>query len=363
MGKGNVCVSGPYEGLFYIDSDYTTVLRREDDCEDTILQKGLSAKDLSGNGWLFDDEGSANELEDVLECFVENFTHRYPSFARVEQDKWLGRNVRVILESSLFYIGIEDSDWAYAVELLQKDNPCSEGFQRKHYKAYLDGMKAALLERLPSIGTYTGPWTHGTIRREPVKDNDFLAEAGDRIDNAVFDFICAVVTGHSVNGEAPKEALLAAVNELSVEHVNALPEGLLSDATNEAKETAGEHSLQEDAGIWPPLVLWPTIWKPRFPHGSASIPATPGRMIPSASATRQTSAARTAPTKFDEKAPPVMDGAFSLQFSGSPVLRFLEGECGNFHFRRYAETIPKKYHKQKRKFSQRPRGCWLLYIT
>lgn len=108
-------------------------------------------------------------------------------------------------------------------------------------------MKAALLERLPSIGTYTGPWTHGTIRREPVKDNDLLAEAGDRIDNAVFDFICAVVTGHSVNGEAPKEALLAAVNELSVEHVNALPEGLLSDATNEAKEAAGEHSLQEDA--------------------------------------------------------------------------------------------------------------------
>ena len=145
MGKGNVCVSGPYEGLFYIDNDYTTVLRREDDCEDTILQKDLSAKDLSGNDWLFDDEGSANELEDVLECFVENFTHRYPSFARVKQDKWIGRNVRVILESSLFYIGIEDSDWAYAVELLQKDNPCSEGFQRKHYKAYLDGMKAALL--------------------------------------------------------------------------------------------------------------------------------------------------------------------------------------------------------------------------
>lgn len=111
MGKGNVCVSGPYEGLFYIDNDYTTVLRREDNCEDTILRKDLSAKDLSGSDWLFDDEGSANELEDVLECFVENFTHRYPSFARVKQDKWLGRNVRVILESSLFYIGIEDSDW------------------------------------------------------------------------------------------------------------------------------------------------------------------------------------------------------------------------------------------------------------
>ena len=55
MGKGNVCVSGPYEGLFYIDNDYTTVLRREDDCEDTILQKDLSATELSGSDWLFDD--------------------------------------------------------------------------------------------------------------------------------------------------------------------------------------------------------------------------------------------------------------------------------------------------------------------
>lgn len=94
---------------------------------------------------------------------------------------------------------------------------------------------------------------HDAVRREPVEDDDLLAEAGDRIDNAVFDFICAVVTGHSINKEEPKEALLAAVNELSVEHVNALPEGLLSDATDEAKEAAGEHSLQEDADDGLPL--------------------------------------------------------------------------------------------------------------
>ena len=87
---------------------------------------------------------------------------------------------------------------------------------------------------------------HGTIRMKPVKDDDFLAEAGDRIDNAVFNFICAVVTSHSVNKEESKEALLAAVNELSVEQVNVLPDGLLSDATDEAKKAAGEHSLQEN---------------------------------------------------------------------------------------------------------------------
>ena len=96
---------------------------------------------------------------------------------------------------------------------------------------------------------------HDAVRREPVEDDDLLAEAGDRIDNAVFDFICAVVTGHSVNEEAPNEALLAAVNELSVERVNVLPEGLLSDAADKAKKAADEHSLQAniDGGL---LLRW-----------------------------------------------------------------------------------------------------------
>ena len=96
---------------------------------------------------------------------------------------------------------------------------------------------------------------HDTVRREPVEDADLLAEAGDRIDNAVFDFICAVVTGHSINKEEPKEALLAAVNELSVEQVSTLPDGLLPDATNRAKKAAVEQSLQEkvDDGL---LLRW-----------------------------------------------------------------------------------------------------------
>lgn len=106
--------------------------------------------------------------------------------------------------------------------------------------------------------------THGTIRRELVRYDDLLAEAGDRIDNAVFDFICAVVTGHSVNEEAPNEALLAAVNELSVERVNVLPEGLLSDVADKAKKAADEHSLQAniDGGLllrWDMAAIGPVI--------------------------------------------------------------------------------------------------------
>ncbi len=43
------------------------------------------------------------------------------------------------------------------------------------------------------------------------------------------------------------------MNELSVEHINVLPAGLLSDATKEAREAVGEHSLQEDADDGLPL--------------------------------------------------------------------------------------------------------------
>ena len=173
MGKGNVCVAGPYEGLFFIDNDYTNVYRREDDCEVTSLAADLSRNEMLGHEWILDDWGSAEELDDVLECFMDSFTHLYPSFVRAGHDQWIERNVRVILESNLFYLGVEDNEWSTAVKLIQKEDPYSDsmrGLQKQHYQRYLNGMKKALLERLPSIGTYTGPWTSGRITRNGEKE-------------------------------------------------------------------------------------------------------------------------------------------------------------------------------------------------
>lgn len=34
MGRGNVCVNGPYEGLYYIDNDHIHVYRRDDPFSD-----------------------------------------------------------------------------------------------------------------------------------------------------------------------------------------------------------------------------------------------------------------------------------------------------------------------------------------
>lgn len=178
MGLGNVCVAGPYEGLFYIDNDDLLVYRRHDPYakeEETSLQRDLSCEDFSSGEWLLDEVGSSYEEEDILECFCAKLRKLCPSFQpAANENVWLGSGRRVILENKLFYICVEDNEWSLAVELIQKDgySDCQNawliGLQRRHYQEYLDCMKKALLSRLPGIGIRTGAWTSGTIKREEI---------------------------------------------------------------------------------------------------------------------------------------------------------------------------------------------------
>ena len=179
-GRGNVCVAGPHEGLYYIDNDHFHVYRRDEpgvEYPETRLMGDLSYDELTGNEWLYDEWGTGEEEDDILECFISSFVRMFPSFERPMLDKWLtepgfgGRSRRVILESKLFYIAVEDNEWSLAVELLQKEDPYDDhlsGLQGRHYLKYLDGMKRCLLDRLPSIGTRKGAWMSGTITREEV---------------------------------------------------------------------------------------------------------------------------------------------------------------------------------------------------
>lgn len=83
MGRGNVCVTGSYEGLFYIDNDDLRVYRKDgpgtDDCEDR-LQRDLDYADITGPDWYLDEVGSSYEEEDVLECFCAELRKLCPSF-------------------------------------------------------------------------------------------------------------------------------------------------------------------------------------------------------------------------------------------------------------------------------------------
>lgn len=51
MGRGNVCVTGPHEGLYYIDNDHVHVYRRDDPFSDepeTRLMGELDYGELTG---------------------------------------------------------------------------------------------------------------------------------------------------------------------------------------------------------------------------------------------------------------------------------------------------------------------------
>lgn len=176
MGRGNVSVSGPHEGLYYIDNGDIHVYRRDDPFNDEVetrLMGELSYAELTGSEWLYDEVGTAEEEADVLDWFMRGFTRLFPSFQRPQREVWLKNGPwgdctrKVILENGLYYIAIEDNEWSLAVELLQKEDPYDNhltGLQSRYFKKYLEGVKTCLLERLPSIGVWTGPWTSRAIR-------------------------------------------------------------------------------------------------------------------------------------------------------------------------------------------------------
>lgn len=169
MGRGNVCVHGPCEGLFYIDTDDFQVYVSDGPEPETKLLGELDYFALTGDGWKYSADLSEQELGDILDRFMERFIQMFPSFSRTGPDTWMDRTRRVILENTLFCVAVEDNEWSVAVELLQKefeDGMDLTGFQKRYYKSYLSGMQKCLLEILPGIGIYTGPWTSGRIRRE-----------------------------------------------------------------------------------------------------------------------------------------------------------------------------------------------------
>lgn len=166
MGRGNVCVHGPCEGLYYIDNDDFQIYTSG---SETVLLGELDYPSLVSGNWKYDAVLSEHELGSILDSFMESFVRMFPSFAQPRETTWIDRSRRAILENTLFYVAIEDNEWSVAVELLQKDfDGCENlvGLQQRHYKSYLSGMEKCLLEILPGIGIYAGPWTSGRIQRQ-----------------------------------------------------------------------------------------------------------------------------------------------------------------------------------------------------
>lgn len=146
MGRGNACVHGDYEGLYYVDWDNFM-------CE------------LDGER---DYELEREECEISLKQFVHDFKEKYKSFS--ECDKWTSNHERAVLESKLFYIVVEDNQWSMAIKLIQKEQDYYsrgnfENLQKGLYQKYLEGLKQCLFNQFEELGIYRGAWSHGTIRK------------------------------------------------------------------------------------------------------------------------------------------------------------------------------------------------------
>lgn len=166
MGKGNVCVFGEYEGLYYVDRDYIDCYIAKEENEDGEYEQKMQCDmDYPADYENFDYDEILSKI--YYNYFIQNFTSmmekKFKSFVSN------GNDFGVIMENNLFEIEIEDNEWSYAVKLIQKEDDYDnhlEGLQKKHYNSYLEGIKNILLDMFPSIGCYGGAWTHGTITKD-----------------------------------------------------------------------------------------------------------------------------------------------------------------------------------------------------
>ena len=167
MGRGNICPDGKYEGVVYVDYDNVLCYTKKDDSEQRLL-KDISYEEMPE--FEFDDDASQLLLDEYRTNLVNEMMRRYQSFEEPNQT-WLPnhRNGKVILENKLFYIIVEDNEWAEAVELIQKESEYGDvdlsGLQKQHYRHYLDAIQDILLEQFGEVGIYTGPWTSGKITK------------------------------------------------------------------------------------------------------------------------------------------------------------------------------------------------------
>lgn len=152
MGRGNTCVFGNYEGLYYIDWDNFS--NEYEDEHGNIIQ---------------DYDFQREEWENSLYEFISDFTRKFKSFTKCNE--WISRDEKAVLENKLFYIVVTDNEWSMAIKLIQKeqgyyDNGNIENLQAKHYKNYLEGIKECLFNQFSELGTYGGAWTSGQIHRQ-----------------------------------------------------------------------------------------------------------------------------------------------------------------------------------------------------
>ncbi len=163
MGRGNVCVRGKAEGLFYVDNDFLQAYRLvgcdPDEPEIVSPREAYNRRDEAE--FTFDETESELLYEDLCMNLVWEMKARFKSFDQV--NKWISRTQRALLENELFYVALEDNEWSIAVELIQKEGAYGDellGLQLGLYEKYLKAIKQIILDMYGEVGVYDGAWTH-----------------------------------------------------------------------------------------------------------------------------------------------------------------------------------------------------------
>lgn len=171
MGRGNVCVMGTYEGLYYVDRDridmYRDVrainadenLKTAFELQSAEIEYGYTGDDVD---WHYDEFASRSQWDDMVEYMCDRFELRFPSFSRA--DRWKNRDKHIVLESKLFEVAVCDNEWSIAWMLLEKDIGVDEGSNLKgrYFDTYLKEIKDALIDGYGEAIGYGGAWTSGT---------------------------------------------------------------------------------------------------------------------------------------------------------------------------------------------------------
>ena len=92
MGRGNCCVFGSHEGLYFIDNDdfhvYRIIGASSEDCPESRLVRDLDYGELTGGMWIYDELATELEEADIVKCFTEDFLRMFPSFNRICPERW-----------------------------------------------------------------------------------------------------------------------------------------------------------------------------------------------------------------------------------------------------------------------------------
>ena len=168
MGRGNCCTFGDYEGLWYIDRDLIDVYYNAE-TDESRLARDIDLDEFPS--FRYSDIESQFNFDDMIGVIKERMVAKFKSFHPV--DRWVSDggsrcDRHAFLESELFFIAVEDNEWSYAIELIQKGPEYLAGFQKRFYQIYLNAIRDILLDYYGEVSYRNGAWMSGTIKKEDL---------------------------------------------------------------------------------------------------------------------------------------------------------------------------------------------------